>query len=258
MSNLIKIEGSGDGKQTVNARELHAFLESKQDFSTWIKLRIEQYQFVEHHDFTLHNFVERRVSKIDYHITLDMAKELAMVERNEKGKQARQYFIECERQAKEGGGLSIIANIPQKQKNMKSYLSVAKLIGLKGNQAILSANQLAKKVDGIDWLNLLGATHLVAEHQVRQLTPTELGEKAGLSAQKFNHELEKAGMQVSSRNSKGQLIWNPTEKGKKYAVLLDTAKKHSDGTPVQQVKWLESVVDELTSLELECDKNAAH
>lgn len=256
MNQLITIESHDDGKQTVNARELHVFLDSKQDFSTWIKLRIEQYQFVDGQDFTLHNFVERRVSKIDYHLTLDMAKELAMVERNEKGKQARQYFIECERQAKEGGGIALITNITQKQKNMKSYLSVAKLIGLKGNQAILSANQLAKKVDGIDWLNLLGATHLIAEDQVRHFTPTELGQKVGLSSQKFNQELEKAGMQVSSRTPKGNLIWTPTDRGAKYAVLLDTAKKHSDGTPVQQVKWLESIVDVLSTPELECAKNA--
>lgn len=87
--------------QTVNARELHAFLESKQDFSTWVKGRIDQYGFTEGEDFTLHKFVERGTTKIDYHISIDMAKELSMVERNHRGKQARQYFIECERKAKE-------------------------------------------------------------------------------------------------------------------------------------------------------------
>ncbi len=96
--------------QTVNARELHAFLEIGKDFSTWIKDRIHQYEFEEGNDFIktqdlrspkLGSAKSRAVTAIDYHLTLDMAKELAMVERNEKGKQARQYFIECERRAKQ-------------------------------------------------------------------------------------------------------------------------------------------------------------
>ena len=108
MNELISLTQSainGELQQTVNARELHAFLESKQDFSTWIKNRIDQYGFVGNQDFIkLHKKME--LSKtgqigIDYYITLDMAKELAMVERNDKGKQARQYFIECERKLRE-------------------------------------------------------------------------------------------------------------------------------------------------------------
>lgn len=89
--------------QTVNARDLHAFLEVGKDFSNWIKDRISQYDFTENEDYvlTLAKTGERKnVVQKDYHITIDMAKELSMVERNEKGKQARQYFIECERKAK--------------------------------------------------------------------------------------------------------------------------------------------------------------
>lgn len=74
--------------KTVNARELHLFLESKQDFSTWIKSRIEQYNFVENQDFTLLHKKMEQVSGskylIDYYISIDMAKELSMVERNDK------------------------------------------------------------------------------------------------------------------------------------------------------------------------------
>ena len=108
MNELISLNQSainGELQQTVNARELHAFLESKQDFSTWIKNRVGQYDFVENQDFIkLRKKME--LSKtgqmgIEYYITLDMAKELAMVERNDKGKQARQYFIECERKLRE-------------------------------------------------------------------------------------------------------------------------------------------------------------
>jgi anti-repressor protein len=95
----------GDGTiQTVNARELHCYLEVGKVFAAWIQERIEQYGFIEHHDFVVfsgsgNNSRGGRPAK-EYAISLDMAKELAMVERNDKGKQARQYFIECERRAK--------------------------------------------------------------------------------------------------------------------------------------------------------------
>ncbi|MCX4025058.1 antA/AntB antirepressor family protein [Endozoicomonas sp. SM1973] len=93
--------------ETVNARELHSFLEVGRDYSTWIKNRIKQYKFEECQDFILIHQNGGTNGKggdrrsVDYFITLDMAKELAMVERNEKGRQARRYFIECERQLKE-------------------------------------------------------------------------------------------------------------------------------------------------------------
>ncbi|WGM00401.1 antA/AntB antirepressor family protein [Arsenophonus nasoniae] len=104
---LITIETkniNGELIQTVNARDLHAFLEIGKDFTTWIKDRIKQYGFAENIDFIVftnsgENPFGGRPAK-EYHISLDMAKEPSMVERNEKGKQARQYFIECERQAK--------------------------------------------------------------------------------------------------------------------------------------------------------------
>lgn len=100
MNELIKIT-EHDGKRAVNARELHQFLESKQDFSTWIKSRVEKYEFVEGQDFcSFHKIVERETgatTRIEYALSIDMAKELSMVENNEKGRMARKYFIECEK-----------------------------------------------------------------------------------------------------------------------------------------------------------------
>jgi len=108
MNDLIKIQPQNIGGQTietVNARELHGFLEVGKVFANWIKGRIEQYGFVESVDYVViaetgNNPLGGRPSK-EYAITVDMAKELAMVERNEKGRQARQYFIECERRLKQ-------------------------------------------------------------------------------------------------------------------------------------------------------------
>ena len=92
-------------EQAVNARELHTFLESKQQFADWIKNRIYRYDFEEGIDFVvfhkdMKNSKGGRTS-IEYAITVTMAKELAMVENNAKGKEVRKYFIECERQAKQ-------------------------------------------------------------------------------------------------------------------------------------------------------------
>lgn len=100
---LIKIT-ERNGNQVVSARELHYFLESKQDFSNWIKNRIEKYGFIENVDFQSFNkIIEREVgatNRIEYALSIDCAKEISMVEGNDKGKQARRYFIECEKIAK--------------------------------------------------------------------------------------------------------------------------------------------------------------
>ncbi len=98
---LIKINQSENGNKTILARELHEFLKSKQDFSTWIKKRIKAYGFIENEDFTLHKLMERKTWKHEYVISLNMAKELAMVEKTEAGKRIRNYFIEVEKHYKE-------------------------------------------------------------------------------------------------------------------------------------------------------------
>lgn len=84
----------------VDARELHSFLESKQDFSDWIKNRIKKYGFEDGKDYSINlwnNTGLRGKPKKEYALTLNMAKELAMVENNSKGREARRYFIEAEK-----------------------------------------------------------------------------------------------------------------------------------------------------------------
>lgn len=84
--------------QTVDGRALHVFLAVPTEFSKWIERRIEEYGFEEDKDFSsfLAKSTGGRPTK-EYALTLNMGKELAMVERTEIGKQARRYFIECER-----------------------------------------------------------------------------------------------------------------------------------------------------------------
>ena len=101
---LIQVKEQ-NGTQVVSARELHTFLESKQNFADWIKNRIEKYGFIENQDFeVIHNFMKNPQGGrplIEYALTIDTAKEISMVEGNEKGKQARRYFIECEKKLKQ-------------------------------------------------------------------------------------------------------------------------------------------------------------
>jgi phage anti-repressor protein len=117
MNELIKVEshliGGQAGIRTVNARELHGFLGSKQEFSNWIKARIERYGFLADSDFTIDKVINGRVTRIDYHISLDMAKELAMVEHNAKGREARRYFIECERKLMKSSTPAISQSLPE-------------------------------------------------------------------------------------------------------------------------------------------------
>lgn len=105
VNELIKLTQSKiaeEAVETVNARDLHEFLGVQTAFKDWIARRIQDFGFVEELDFcsNLSESSGGRPSK-EYFLTLDMAKELSMVERNEKGKLARQYFIECEKQLRQ-------------------------------------------------------------------------------------------------------------------------------------------------------------
>lgn len=110
-SEMIPVFSAEGDKPTVNARDLHEFLEVGKDFSTWIKNRIRQYGFIEDEDYLLTKTGEQLASgtkyRTDYYISLDMAKELAMVERNEKGRMARRYFIECEERLHESQNVTL-------------------------------------------------------------------------------------------------------------------------------------------------------
>lgn len=98
MDELLKINYDAD-RITLSARNLHDFLELTERFSSWFE-RMKQYGFVENQDYLgrkVFNTLARQELQ-DYEITLDMAKEIAMLQRNERGKEARQYFIEVEKQ----------------------------------------------------------------------------------------------------------------------------------------------------------------
>lgn len=123
---LVPVYEDAESRQVVNARELHAFLGVGKDFSNWIKDRIEKYGFEEDVDFCFlepgnggalsgssgvcsPNLASKNGIKDGrgghnvktYLLTLDTAKEIAMAENSERGRQVRKYFIACERKLKD-------------------------------------------------------------------------------------------------------------------------------------------------------------
>lgn len=180
MNELIKITTNAQGSQVVSARGLHEFLEVKGDFSTWRK-RMFDYGFEEEKDFTsiLGKSTGGRPT-IDYALTLDTAKEIAMLQRSDKGKQARQYFIECERALKE----------------QKPTLTREQVIA----QALLLAQEVNAEKDEI-----IKKLTPKAEFTDKVLTSktchtvTEIAKELNMSAQKLNAELCKKGVQYKRR-----------------------------------------------------------
>ncbi len=108
---------NGDIVQTVNARELHAFLKIGKDFSNWITDRIKKYNLLENQDFVWSPNLASKGggghNRKDYHLTLSVAKELSMLENNKKGREARLYFIKCERLLKQVATPQIDYSSPQ-------------------------------------------------------------------------------------------------------------------------------------------------
>ncbi|GED14844.1 antA/AntB antirepressor family protein [Aneurinibacillus migulanus] len=99
---LIPVYATEDNQRLINGRELHGFLGVEDKFSQWIQRRIEKYGFEAGEDFfTIPGKSQGGRPSVEYLLTMDTAKEISMVENNERGRQVRKYFIEMERRAKE-------------------------------------------------------------------------------------------------------------------------------------------------------------
>ena len=146
----------------INGEDLHAALGIQTPYSKWILRRIEEFGFVRNLDFIGVDkivrteagfFGERDKKMIEYHLTLDMAKELAMVERSEIGRQVRRYFIQIENETRDVIPAWALSQIEQTQ----AQLRAAHTLALRGNgflqrvvrytQAGLSQTEMAKLSD---------------------------------------------------------------------------------------------------------------
>lgn len=229
---LIPIENKG-GKRAVSARMLHSFLESKQQFQDWIKNRITKYGFVENQDFEVFHKVMKNPNggrpQDEYAISIEMAKELSMVENNEKGKMARQYFIRCEEIAKtkEGERLSVTS------KNINAKISWIKgvkgLLRLNDNSVLMMLKQVG------DPLGLPTPDYTKSADQI--LSAKELLKRhvKGISAQKFNKIAEEKGyiayLSRPAAHGKTHRFPSITDKGKTFGENQVSPKNPSQTQP---------------------------
>lgn len=143
---LIKITTNENGEQLVSGRELHEFLEVQTPYDKWFP-RMCEYGFSEGTDFS--TFLSESTGgrpKTNHAMTLDMAKEISMIQRTEKGKQARQYFIEVEKQYK----LDTASLSPELQFMNSVVQSLAK--------QEMATKQLSNKLDNITEIVALNTT----------------------------------------------------------------------------------------------------
>lgn len=167
-----------------NARDLHGFLKVGRDFTTWIKGRIEQYGFVEGQDYLLAKTGEQVLSSvkptsievlpkmgenlggrpsIDYHLSLNMAKELAMVENNAQGREVRRYFIQMEAEA-----LALLEERVQRLEQVKIRLAEAS----PEVQRLIRYREADLTLDEIT--TLMGCSRRKVAYMVKQLQMLEL------------------------------------------------------------------------------------
>lgn len=148
MGELIPIHNN-DGAQAVMGRDLHAFLEVTTRYNDWIARLIEKYGFIVGQDFY------SKMSKTpnggrpseNHVLTLDMAKEISMVQNNDKGRQARRYFIECERRAKEKQAAALPQDYASALRELAASVEQAELEKRRADEQELLAQQRMRAIE---------------------------------------------------------------------------------------------------------------
>ena len=176
MNELIKVEVNQNQEPCVTGRELHEFLEIETPYHIWFPRMIE-YGFVEDIDFCTEMFESGGRPRTDHIIKLDMAKELSMIQRTEKGKLARQYFIAVEKEF--NSPERIMARALQIADNTIKSLTQENTIQ---KQLI---GELKPKADYTD--RILKSKSLV--------TTTQIAKDYGMSATALNRKLHELGIQ---------------------------------------------------------------
>ena len=252
MNELIKITTNEDGVQCVSARELHEGLKVKRDFTTWIKGRISKYNFEENADFVVINLAHQNGgaswggnNKVDYIITVDMAKELCMVENNDLGKQFRKYFIECEKKLK--------SQVPQLTKKQQLQLSILngddleKISSLAQYETLIigeATKPLLDKIEEdkpkVDYYEQMLIT-------VGCRTVTDIAKDYGLNAQELNQILHKQGVQYKSKS--GQWLLYKKHDGKGYVqtstCIINNKAKYTTKWTAKGQKFIYDLLKEL-------------
>lgn len=183
MEELIKITEQ-NGKKAVSARELHKFLESDERFSKWFE-RMVQYGFIENVDYQGCTFWYAPANQelTDYALSIDCAKEISMLQRSEKGKIARKYFIECEKKLQTGGFA-----LPT------TFAEALKLAALQAERLELQTAELQKQAPKVQYYDE------VLQSQSTYNT-NQVAKELGMSAITLNKRLHELGVQYKQNGS---------------------------------------------------------
>lgn len=218
MNELIKLTTTGEDI-TLSARELHEFLEVTERFSNWFNRQL-QYGFEENIDYvgckTFNTLAKQELQ--DYEIKLDMAKEIAMIQRSEKGKQARQYFLQVEK----------AWNSPEMI--MKRALEIANKrvenLQLENAQQKQIIGELKPKADYTD--TILKNKGLV--------TITQIAKDYGMSAQEMNTKLHDLGVQYK-QSGQWLLYSKHHSKGYTHSETVPITRKNGQADITMTTKW---------------------
>ena len=224
MHELISLQPHDTLIQAVNARELHAFLQNRDHFATWIRDRIAQYDFVENQDFvTFSENSEKGRPRLEYALTLDMAKELSMVERNEQGKQARRYFIECEKRLKEQTATQPAQPIGEIEDKLRAIVFALEHTTL---------SDVAKETAIITSAETLTGISIGYRPQIEQTTYSakELGDVLGISANRVGRIANAHGLKTNE-----------------YGLYYLSKSQHSD-KQVEHFRYFEKSIDKFKSI----------
>lgn len=199
MNNLISVNLNENNEPVVSGRQLHEALGVKTRYDNWFN-RMTEYGFTENQDYLVtsifgHNSNGGRQNKVDHIIKLDMAKEIAMIQRTDKGKEVRQYFIQIEKEF----------NSPDKIIARALLLSNDKVLKLESRVEFLEAEleEAQKQARYLD---------LIIESKA-SLRVTQIAADYGMSAHKFNKLLHDLGVQ---HKVNGQWILYKRHMGKGY------------------------------------------
>ena len=182
MNELIEIKVNENQEPIVSGRMLHEFLEVKSPYTQWFE-RMKEYGFAENEDFVPHSqkCESGGASGIkviqDHAIKLDMAKEIAMIQRTDKGKQARQYFIQVEKDY----------NSPEKIMARALQIAQQELSTLRLENAIKD-QQIAELKPKVDYMDMI-------VNNKRLVTITQIAKDYGMSAKQMNRILNTLGVQ---------------------------------------------------------------
>lgn len=143
---MLPVYQNENGEKFVNARELHEQMLVGKVFAAWIQDRIEKYGFIEREDFFPVSEKTNGRPKVEYWLTLDTAKEVAMVQNNEAGRAIRKYFIEVEKRFRQQQAKSPAELIYMlAQQNMESERRMVQL-----EQQVTTVNHRLDNIDRID------------------------------------------------------------------------------------------------------------